>query len=62
MKKARDSETEKIRYARPVPKFSEVETKLNVAAILREEKKLKEKIQEEEERLRQLELNMRDDS
>lgn len=36
--------------------------KLNVAAILREEKKLNEKIQEEEQRMRNLEVNMRDES
>jgi hypothetical protein len=32
------------KFAKPAPRFAEVETKLNVAAILREEKKLKEKI------------------
>lgn len=36
--------------------------KLNVAAILREEKKLNEKIQEEERRMKDLEMNMRDES
>lgn len=39
-----------------------METKLNVAAILREEKKLKEKIEEEEKRMRELEVNLRDDT
>jgi len=45
-----------------VPKYGEVETKLNVAAILREEKKLKEKIEEEEKKMRELQVNLRDDS
>jgi hypothetical protein len=31
--------------AKPMPKYNEVDVKLNVAAILREEKKLNEKIQ-----------------
>lgn len=30
-----------------MPKYADVDIKLNVAAILREEKKLKEKIEEE---------------
>jgi hypothetical protein len=30
--------------AKPMPKYGEVDVKLNVAAILREEKKLNEKI------------------
>lgn len=33
--------------ARPMPKYNEVDVKLNVAAILREERKLNEKIEEE---------------
>ncbi len=37
-----------------MPKYSEVDVKLNVAAILREEKKLNEKIQEEEKRMKDL--------
>lgn len=45
-----------------MPKYSEVDVKLNVAAILREEKKLNEKIQEEERRMKDLEMNMRDES
>lgn len=47
---------------KPMPKYSEVDVKLNVAAILREEKKLNEKIQEEERRMKDLEMNMRDES
>ena len=31
--------------AKPMPKYAEVDVKLNVAAILREEKKLNEKIE-----------------
>ena len=45
-----------------MPKYSEVDVKLNVAAILREEKKLNEKIQEEEKRMKDLQMNMRDES
>ena len=48
--------------AKPMPKYNEVDVKLNVAAILREEKKLKEKIDEEEKRMKDLEMNMRDES
>lgn len=45
-----------------MPKYNDVEVKLNVAAILREEKKLNEKIMEEEQRMKNLEINMRDDA
>ncbi len=45
-----------------MPKYNDVDIKLNVAAILREEKKLKEKIDEEERRVKDLEMNMRDES
>lgn len=45
-----------------MPKYAEVDVKLNVAAILREEKKLKQKIDEEERRMKDLEMNMRDQS
>jgi len=38
---------EKKVTAKPMPKYADVDIKLNVAAILREEKKLKEKIEEE---------------
>jgi hypothetical protein len=48
--------------AKPMPKYAEVDVKLNVAAILREEKKLNEKIEEEERKMRDLEMNMRDQS
>lgn len=37
-----------------MPKYMDVDVKLNVAAILREEKKLNEKIQEEERRMKDL--------
>ena len=45
-----------------MPKYQEPDVKLNVAAILREEKKLNQKIQEEETRMKNLEMNMRDES
>lgn len=45
-----------------MPKYREQDVKLNVAAILREEKKLNEKIQEEEMRMKNLEINMRDET
>lgn len=45
-----------------MPKYKETDVKLNVAAILREEKKLNEKIQEEEQRMKNLEMNMRDET
>ncbi|KRX04389.1 hypothetical protein PPERSA_05650 [Pseudocohnilembus persalinus] len=48
-------------YHRPVPDFSEPsDVKLNVAAILREEKKLKEQEEKERKRLNDLEWNLRD--
>lgn len=47
---------------KPMPKYSDVDVKLNVAAILREQKKLNEKILEEERRMKDLEINMRDES
>ena len=45
-----------------MPQYKEQDVKLNVAAILREEKKLNEKIQEEETRMKNLEMNMRDET
>ena len=45
-----------------MPKYKQQEEKLNVAAILREERKLNEKIQEEETKMKNLEMNMRDES
>ena len=45
-----------------MPKYADVDIKLNVAAILREEKKLKEKIEEEDRRMKDLEINMRDET
>lgn len=48
--------------AKPMPKYAEVDVKLNVAAILREERKLNEKIEQEERKMRDLQMNMRDQS
>lgn len=45
-----------------MPKYSDVDVKLNVAAILREQKKLNEKILEEQRRMKDLQMNMRDES
>lgn len=48
-------------YWRPVPDFSEPsDVKLNVAAILREDKKLKELEEAEKKKLHDLEWNLRD--
>ena len=45
-----------------MPKYNDIDVKLNVAAILREEKKLNEKIEEEELKMKNLEMNMRDET
>lgn len=39
---------------KPMPKYMDVDVKLNVAAILRQQKKLNEKILEEERRMKDL--------
>ena len=45
-----------------MPNYRDVDVKLNVAAILLEEKKLNQKIEEEERKMKDLEYNMRDES
>ena len=47
---------------RAMPNYRDVDVKLNVAAILLEEKKLNQKIEEEERKMKDLEYNMRDES
>jgi hypothetical protein len=44
VEKMQTKELKKKIVPRPMPKYGEVDVKLNVAAILREEKKLNEKI------------------
>jgi hypothetical protein len=62
VEKMQTKELKKKITPKPMPKYIDVDVKLNVAAILREEKKLNEKIQEEERRMKDLEMNMRDES
>lgn len=45
-----------------MPQYKDVDVKLNVAAILYEEKKLNQKIEEEEKKMKDLEFNMRDET
>ena len=45
-----------------MPSYADVDVKLNVAAILREQKKLKQKIDEQQKRMKDLQMNMRDET
>lgn len=49
-----------MKHAREIPDFKPVDVKLNTAAILKEAQAIKYKKAEEEEYLKQVEVNMRD--
>ena len=57
-----NKELKKKPVPKPMPKYNDIDVKLNVADILREEKKLNEKIEEEELKMKNLEMNMRDET